>query len=93
VPVDGLGEHTIQCSAANTAVAQDGSHGWSITPASTALKIGEPTISAISFTNIANKLRCGEFAGASGFPHTGSRCTATISWRASTGARTQGSSR
>ena len=35
VPVSGLGEHTIQCSAANTAVAQDGSHGWSTSPAST----------------------------------------------------------
>jgi hypothetical protein len=57
VPVSGLGEHTIQCSADDTAVAQDGSHGWSAS-ASAGLKIGEPTLSAISFTNIANKLRC-----------------------------------
>ena len=58
VPVSGLGEHTIQCNAANTAVAQDGSHGWSTSPASTTLKIGQPTISAISFTSIVNRLRC-----------------------------------
>lgn len=57
VPVSGLGEHTVECSADDTAVAQDGSHGWSA-PASAGLKIGEPTLSAISFTNIANKLRC-----------------------------------
>ncbi len=58
VPVSGLGQHTIQCSAANSAVAQDGSHGWSVSPASTSLKIGEPTLSAISFSKIVNKLRC-----------------------------------
>ncbi len=58
VPVSGLGEHTIQCSAADTAVAQDGSHGWSVSPASTSLKIGEPTLSAISFSKVVNKLRC-----------------------------------
>jgi hypothetical protein len=58
VPVSGLGEHTVQCSAANTAVAQDGSHGWSVAPATTTLKIGEPTLSAISFSRIVDKLRC-----------------------------------
>jgi hypothetical protein len=58
VPVSGLGEHAVQCSAANTAVAQDGSHGWSVVPASTTLKIGEPTLSAISFSKIVDKLRC-----------------------------------
>jgi hypothetical protein len=58
IPVSGLGEHAVQCSAADTAVAQDGSHGWSVTPASTTLKIGEPTLSAISFAKIVNKLRC-----------------------------------
>ena len=54
VPVSGLGEHTVNCSAADTAVAQDGTHGWSTSPASTTLKIGAPTFSAISFTKVAN---------------------------------------
>jgi len=58
VPVAGLGEHSIQCSAANAAVAQDGSHGWSTIPATTALKIGEPTVSAISFSKLVDQLRC-----------------------------------
>jgi hypothetical protein len=58
VPVSGLGEHTIQCTAANTAVAQDGSHGWSASPATTALKIGQPTLAAISFSKVVNTLRC-----------------------------------
>ena len=58
VPVSGLGVHTIQCSAENTAVAQDGSHGWSTSPATTTLKIGEPTASAITFGKVINALRC-----------------------------------
>ena len=58
VPVSGLGVHTIQCSAENTAVAQDGSHGWSTSPATTSLKIGEPTTSAILFGKVINALRC-----------------------------------
>jgi hypothetical protein len=58
IPVDGLGVHTIECSAANTAVAQDGSHGWSTAPATTTLKIGEPTASAIFFGKVINALRC-----------------------------------
>jgi hypothetical protein len=57
VPVNGLGEHSIVCAADNTAVAQDGTHGWS-TQASTILKIGEPTVSAVSFTKLTNALRC-----------------------------------
>ena len=58
VPVSGLGVHTIQCSAADTAVAQDGSHGWSASPATTTLKIGEPTALAIAFGKVINALRC-----------------------------------
>ena len=58
VPVSGLGVHAIQCSAANTAVAQNGSHGWSTSPATTTLKIGEPTASAITFGKLINALRC-----------------------------------
>jgi hypothetical protein len=57
VPVSGLGQHTVQCSADNTAVAQDGIHGWS-SSASAGLKIGEPTASAIAFGRVINGLRC-----------------------------------
>ena len=53
----GLGQHTVQCSADNMAVAQDGSHGWS-SSASAGLKIGEPTASAIAFGRVINGLRC-----------------------------------
>jgi len=58
VPVSGVGVHSIQCSAANTAIAQDGSHGWSTTAASTTLEIGTPTVSAISFSKLVDGLRC-----------------------------------
>ncbi len=58
IPVSGLGVHTIQCSADDTAVAQDGTHGWSTAPATTTLKIGEPTASAIVFGKLINALRC-----------------------------------
>jgi hypothetical protein len=58
IPVIGLGEHTVSCIAANTAVAQDGSHAWSLTPAVAGLKIGEPTVSAISFLKVVDALRC-----------------------------------
>src|SRR5262249_25451924 len=58
IPVSGLGVHSIQCSAENTAVAQDGTHGWSVSPASATLKIGQPTLAAISFSKLVNRLRC-----------------------------------
>ncbi len=58
VPVAGLGEHTVQCSAANNAVDQAGNHSWS-SPATWALKIGEPTISGITFgSRLLDALRC-----------------------------------
>ena len=58
VPVSGLGVHTVQCSGEDTAVGQDGSHGWSTSPATTTLKIGVPTASAISFSKVIHGLRC-----------------------------------
>jgi hypothetical protein len=58
VPVAGVGTHTVVCSAANMAKAQDGSHAWSTTPARTTLKIGQPTLAGISFAKVVNKLRC-----------------------------------
>ena len=57
VPVSGLGQHSVQCSAANNAVDQAGNHGWS-SPATWSLKIGDPTVSGISFENIVHPLRC-----------------------------------
>jgi hypothetical protein len=58
IPVSGLGEHGVSCIAANTAVAQNGSHGWSLNPAAALLKIGEPTVSAISFLKVVDALHC-----------------------------------
>lgn len=59
VPVGGVGGHSVQCSAANNAVDSAGNHGWS-SPASWSLKIGDPTVSGISFRSIVDSLRCGE---------------------------------
>ena len=57
VPVSGVGAHSVRCSAANNAVDQAGNHGWS-DPASWSVKIGEPTVSGISFGNVVDALRC-----------------------------------
>ncbi|MGB0096771.1 MAG: hypothetical protein WBP81_30055 [Solirubrobacteraceae bacterium] len=57
VPVSGIGQHSVQCSAANAAVDQAGNHGWS-NPESWTLKIGEPTVSGIGFGNVVDALRC-----------------------------------
>lgn len=57
VPVSGLGEHSIKCSAADNAVDGSGNHGWSNRTTWT-LKIGQPTVSAIGFEEIVDALRC-----------------------------------
>jgi hypothetical protein len=57
IPVSGIGQHTVSCSAENNAVTPSGAHARS-TMSTWGLKIGLPTLSAISFTSIANKLRC-----------------------------------
>ncbi len=57
VPVNGIGEHSVQCRAADNAVDPAGVHGWSA-PMTWSMKIGEPTISGISFTKIVDALRC-----------------------------------
>jgi hypothetical protein len=57
VPVAGIGEHQLQCLAANNAVDANGGHDWSV-PASWAVKIGEPTASAVTFGRIINAPRC-----------------------------------
>ncbi len=58
VPVSGVGQHTINCSAANNAVDSTGNRAWS-SPVSWALKIGRPTVLGVSFDRIVNGLRCG----------------------------------
>ncbi|MGH3265144.1 MAG: hypothetical protein ACRDNS_24480, partial [Trebonia sp.] len=57
VPVAGIGEHQVRCLAADNAVDASGQHGWSAA-AFWAIKIGEPTTSAISFGHIVDALRC-----------------------------------
>jgi hypothetical protein len=56
VPVSGVGQHTVRCSAADNAVDPAGNHGWS-TPASRTVKIGYPTQLWISFSKLVG-LRC-----------------------------------
>ena len=57
VPVAGLGVHSVSCSAANNAVDPAGNHGWS-SAGSWSLKIGDPTVSGITFGHIVDALRC-----------------------------------
>ncbi|MGH2869075.1 MAG: hypothetical protein ACRDNK_16135 [Solirubrobacteraceae bacterium] len=57
VPVSGVGQHSVHCSAANNAVDPAGNHGWSA-PSSWSVKIGYPTIAAIGFSKIVDGLRC-----------------------------------
>lgn len=55
-PVNGIGEHTISCTASNNALDASGARASSPT-ASFALKIGVPTVSAISFSKLVG-LHC-----------------------------------
>ena len=57
VPVSGVGEHSVSCAAANNAVDASGARAWSPS-AATSIKIGDPTVSGISFFKVANALRC-----------------------------------
>ena len=57
VPVSGVGEHQVRCFSENNAVAANGTHGSSAT-ASFAIKIGIPTVTAVAFSSIVDKLRC-----------------------------------
>jgi hypothetical protein len=57
IPVSGVGEHTVKCLAENKATNSSGVRGAS--PASTfAMKIGEPTVTAVGFSKVVNGLRC-----------------------------------
>ncbi len=58
VPVSGAGQHSVQCSAADNAVDPGGNNGWSA-PATWSLKIGDPTVSGITFgSRLLDALRC-----------------------------------
>ncbi|MFZ0091115.1 MAG: hypothetical protein WAL63_16525, partial [Solirubrobacteraceae bacterium] len=57
VPVSGVGQHSISCTAANNAVDASGNQGWS-TPATWSLHIGDPTINGITFGHVVDGLRC-----------------------------------
>ena len=57
VPVSGVGTHAVRCYSENNAIASNGTHGVS-SPASFTMQIGVPTVSAIAFFRIADKLRC-----------------------------------
>jgi hypothetical protein len=57
VPIGGIGDHTLNCSAAGNAVDGAGNHAWS-TPASWSLSIRQPTVGAIGFSKLVDALRC-----------------------------------
>lgn len=55
--VAGIGEHTVRCEAASNAVDGTGRHAWSAWATRT-LSIRQPTVGAIGFTKLVDKLRC-----------------------------------
>jgi hypothetical protein len=57
IPISGIGDHTIRCSAAGNAVDGAGNHAWS-NPATWTLTIRQPTVSAIGFSKLIDALRC-----------------------------------
>ncbi len=72
IPVGGLGGHSVSCYAQNNAVNASGVPGTSGVR-SWQLKIGQPTIAAISFSKLINALRCHhstERVKVLGRPHT-----------------------
>jgi hypothetical protein len=57
VPVSGVGEHQVQCFSESNAVDGNGKPGTSA-ESSFAMKIGVPTIAAVAFSKVVDKLRC-----------------------------------
>ena len=58
IPVAGVGNHVVSCQAHNGAVDPTGQYAYSA-PETWRLDIGEPTVSAVSFTKIVDALKCG----------------------------------
>jgi hypothetical protein len=57
IPISGLGAHHVSCQAANNAVDSSGAPGRS--PVDTwSLNIRQPSVSTVSFTTIADALKC-----------------------------------
>ena len=57
IPVSGIGEHQVSCYSQSNAIDPAGVHGTSTTQ-SFAIKIGTPTVAAIGFDRLVDKLRC-----------------------------------
>jgi hypothetical protein len=57
VPVSGVGEHKVQCQAQSNAVDMSGQRAISAL-ATFSVKIGQPTVTALAFTNLVDGLRC-----------------------------------
>ncbi len=57
VPVNGVGEHIVRCYSENNAVTMTGVRAVSATE-SFETKIGVPTVTAIAFDRLVDKLRC-----------------------------------
>ena len=57
IPVQGLGNHTLRCSSADTARDASGNVAWSA-PATATLTIRQPTVTSVSFDRVVQALRC-----------------------------------
>ncbi|MGA9859684.1 MAG: hypothetical protein WBQ18_17600 [Solirubrobacteraceae bacterium] len=57
VPVGGVGQHQVQCSAQSNAIDQAGVHATS-TPQTFTMTIGVPTVAALTFSRLVDALRC-----------------------------------
>ena len=57
MPVSGIGMHTVECTATNRAYDVNG-HAATSAPAAWQLRIGQPTVSGISFSKLVDALRC-----------------------------------
>lgn len=57
IPVTGLGDHGLTCRGENNSYNASGQAQWS-PPATFQMRIGDPTVSGISFSKIVDALRC-----------------------------------
>jgi hypothetical protein len=58
IPVSGIGVHHVQCESENNSYNASGQANWSA-PANWTLSIRQPSESAVSFSRIADTLKCG----------------------------------
>jgi hypothetical protein len=57
IPVSGIGEHQVRCYSVNNAVDATGARGTSIAQ-TFSMKIGTPTVAAVAFSTLVDKLKC-----------------------------------